>query len=140
MPSPHRDNVHRNQGVTLLVFVALVVGLFFLAVVRDNLALDVRPAAFGATFSTHYADYPGIDWKQAYAASLDELGLRRFRIPAYWDQLEAERGTYDFTILDYQVAEAKKRGAHILLAVGRKLPRWPECHVPAWAKELKEKD
>jgi hypothetical protein len=24
------------------------------------------------------------------------------------------------------------------LAVGRRLPRWPECHVPEWAKELSQ--
>jgi hypothetical protein len=26
------------------------------------------------------------------------------------------------------------------LAVGRRLPRWPECHVPEWARELSESE
>jgi hypothetical protein len=34
--------------------------------------------------------------------------------------------------------EASKRGAEVVLAVGRKTPRWPECHVPGWAAALEE--
>ena len=36
------------------------------------------------------------------------------------------------------LAEAGKRDARVLLAVGRKLFRWPECHDPLWAIELKD--
>ncbi|MEY4722495.1 MAG: hypothetical protein RLZZ324_8 [Candidatus Parcubacteria bacterium] len=140
MASAPAAKPRHNPGIALLTFVALVVGLFFLAVVRDNLGLDVRPAAFGATFSSKYATFLGLDWKKTYVASLDELGLRQFRIPAYWDALEPTRGTYDFSDLDFQVKEADKLGAHILMAVGRKLPRWPECHAPAWTAGMAEKD
>jgi len=30
------------------------------------------------------------------------------------------------------VAQAQERGAKIILAVGYRLPRWPECHQPEW--------
>ena len=32
------------------------------------------------------------------------------------------------------IEEAEKRGVKIILAVGRRLPRWPECHLPDWLK------
>ncbi len=38
--------------------------------------------------------------------------------------------------LDYQLAKANEVGAEVILGVGRRLPRWPECHVPVWAKSL----
>jgi len=40
--------------------------------------------------------------------------------------------------LDWQIQEAKKRKVEVILAVGRKVPRWPECHIPSWAKNLSE--
>ena len=34
-----------------------------------------------------------------------------------------------------EIAKKYKTGA--ILAVGMKVPRWPECHIPEWAKNLK---
>jgi hypothetical protein len=34
--------------------------------------------------------------------------------------------------------EAEKNNARIVLTVGQKTPRWPECHNPAWATALSE--
>jgi len=50
--------------------------------------------------------------------------------------VEPAAGSYNFTELDYQIARAEAVGAEVILAVGRRLPRWPECHVPAWAAPL----
>ena len=33
-----------------------------------------------------------------------------------------------------------KRDAKIILAIGRKLPRWPECHVPAWLEGMTKEE
>jgi hypothetical protein len=66
---------------------------------------------------------------------LDDLGAPRLRLAAYWDELEPSPGRFDFSALDWQLDEAERRGATVLLAVGRKLPRWPECFVPTWARQ-----
>lgn len=87
---------------------------------------------FGVTFSKPFAEKLGYDWKAVYLAILDELGARAFRLPAYWDEIEKEKGVYDFSDLDWQINEAGKRGAKIILAIGQRLPRWPECHIPEW--------
>lgn len=95
--------------------------------------------AYGVTFSTLYAKELGLDWKQAYLATLDDLGVRKLRLPVYWDAVEAKKGAYDWSEVDWMLEEAAKRDADVILAVGRKTPRWPECHVPGWAASL-EKD
>jgi len=89
---------------------------------------------FGITFSNKYATYLGLDWKKAYLAILDDLQVKNLRLIAYWDQIEPTSGKYDFTDLDFQISEAAKRNAKVVIAVGRKLPRWPECHDPSWIK------
>ena len=32
--------------------------------------------------------------------------------------------------------EAQARGAKVILVVGNRVPRWPECHTPAWTSSL----
>jgi len=50
--------------------------------------------------------------------------------------VEPTRDTWNWNELDTQVAMAQERDADVILAVGRRLPRWPECHVPDWASSL----
>jgi hypothetical protein len=95
---------------------------------------------FGVTFSKLYAEELQIDWKSAYIAILDDLLVRRIRISAYWSEVEPENGKFNFNDLDFQINEAKKRNVDIIVAIGQKLPRWPECHIPEWVDdETREK-
>lgn len=89
----------------------------------------------GMTFSDRYAEDLGLDWREAYLAHLDDLGVRKLRLPVYWDRTEPESGTYRFEDLDWQLEEAAKRNAEVILAVGQRVPRWPECHIPPWIGE-----
>lgn len=121
-----------------MVLVSMVIGVFMIQIVATNLDLEEKPVALGATFSKKYAESLGLDWKETYLAMLDDLKVKRLRIPAYWDDIEPEPGVYNFSIVDWQLQEAAKRGVTVILAVGRKLPRWPECHAPAWTEGTPE--
>jgi len=91
---------------------------------------------YGITFSKKHASDLGLDWKKTYQAILDDLGVRRVRLAAYWDEVEKAPGIYRYKDLDWQVKEASQRKADIILAVGGRLPRWPECHYPKWAENM----
>ncbi len=92
--------------------------------------------SYGVSFSRFHADELGLDWKETYLALLDDLGVRRFRFSAHWPLTEPRDGVYNFRELDFQMAEARERDAAVILAVGRRLPGWPECHIPDWAAGL----
>lgn len=124
----------RRAIVYAFLVLAAVAGLVFWYG-RDAVRQTARPA-YGVTFSTQYAKSLGLDWKQAFIATLDDLGVRKFRIPVYWDDVESRRGSQDWSDIDWMLQQASARGADVILAVGRKTPRWPECHVPAWADAL----
>jgi len=126
----------RSAAAILAIALALLAGLFFWY--RASLPRSHAAPAFGVTFSAKYARELGLDWRAAYLATLDDLGVRHLRIPIYWDEAEPERGRYAWDDIDWMLDEAGKRGAGVTLAVGRKTPRWPECHVPGWAAALDE--
>lgn len=112
---------------------AVLGGILFLILTIHSVPSRIT---YGVTFSTMHAEELGLNWRAAYKAILDDLKVRNLRIPAYWPRVEAERNVYDWSELDFQMSEAQKRDAHVVLAVGRRLPRWPECHIPGWAQKL----
>lgn len=87
---------------------------------------------WGTTFSVKYSRELGLDWKMTLTKIL-ELDFQSIRICAYWDLLEPSRGTFDFDDLDTQIEMASAKNLEITLALGRKVPRWPEFHEPDWA-------
>jgi hypothetical protein len=93
-----------------------------------------RDVTLGVTFSSRYAEDLGLDWKEAYKATLDEIGVKKVRLPVYWDRVESRPGEYDFSDIDWQLEEARRRNVEVVLAVGQKVPRWPECFIPEWAQ------
>ena len=95
---------------------------------------------WGVSFSQKQADLLSLSWKETYLAILDDLKVPALKISAYWDLVEPVNGEYDFEDLDFQIQEAEKRNIMTILAFGRKVPRWPECHIPEWAKGLDAKE
>src|SRR3989344_2063058 len=122
---------------TALLFVFGLVMLIFLGQVVFSLIYQF-PAKinYGVTFSPKFAEYLALDWKKIYIQILDELGVKNLRLPAYWDELEAKENAFNFDDVDFMIKEASIRHVKVILVVGAKQPRWPECHYPAWAKAL----
>lgn len=92
---------------------------------------------FHLAFSNTFASAIGVDWREAYQTILDELKPEKVRVAAYWDEIERVSGEYDFSSLDYQIDQAKERGVRVVLALGIKVPRWPECYIPGFYQENK---
>jgi hypothetical protein len=91
---------------------------------------------WGVTFSRSQAEYLGFDWKTMYLDILNDLQPKKLRLVAYWETMEAQPDLWYFQDIDEMLAEADKRGLDVTLAIGLKVPRWPECHYPAWYKDL----
>ncbi|PIT94493.1 hypothetical protein COT98_03170 [Candidatus Falkowbacteria bacterium CG10_big_fil_rev_8_21_14_0_10_39_9] len=94
--------------------------------------LKYRSGYFGVTFSIKMARELGLNWKETFAAIIDDLQVKNVRLPVYWDQIAPKRGEYNFADYDWILNEGKIRNVEFVLDVGYRLPRWPECHAPAW--------
>lgn len=120
------------------ILIVLLGAVLVLGVLTYALAYKPKPESitYGMSFNTMYARELGLDWKTAYDAIIDDLGVRHFRLAAHWPMVEPEPGVFNFEELDYQIERAEETGSEVVFAVGRRLPRWPECHVPDWAQKL----
>ncbi len=116
----------------LLIILILIIafGVFYFSLQKRPTPEKIN---YGVSFNTLYAKELGLDWQEVYEAILNDLGVRRFRLAAHWDMIEPKDNEWNFVELDKQIDLAEEKDAEIILAVGRRLPRWPECHIPEWA-------
>uniref|UniRef100_A0A7C4TLQ1 GH10 domain-containing protein n=1 Tax=candidate division WWE3 bacterium TaxID=2053526 RepID=A0A7C4TLQ1_UNCKA len=95
---------------------------------------------YGVTFSWKYAAEMGLDWKETYLQTLDDLQARNLRLVVYWEDTEPTKDNYDYSNIKWQLEEADKRNANVILSIGRKVPRYPECFEPKWWRGISSKD
>lgn len=93
-----------------------------------------QPYVLGTSFIPAYAQSLGLDPQQTMDGLINDVGVRNFRLVSYWNQMEPAPGTYDFSTLDWQFKKVEAAGGQITLSVGLRQPRWPECHMPDWAR------
>lgn len=118
------------------VIIALVV-LFALAAYASMFFVNnSRKPVYGVSFDPEYARYLMPDAGQGFLAVINDWNFKHVRLPIHWDVVEKNRGEFDFSDIDWYVDRAGDKGVKLILSIGQKTPRWPECHLPAWALEL----
>ncbi len=113
-----------------LGILAILFAFYFIGLPKE------KDVSWGANFSQKHAQSLGLDWKEAYASIIDELGAKKIRLGTYWDYIEWEKGSYHFDELDWQIKEAEKRNVELIVVIGMKTTGWPECHIPDWASNM----
>ncbi|OGL66367.1 hypothetical protein A2856_01570 [Candidatus Uhrbacteria bacterium RIFCSPHIGHO2_01_FULL_63_20] len=120
-----------NRLPALIALVAVALGALG---AWTNRALPTP--ALGVTFSPEHAWNLGEDPDRLFASVVEDLGVKRVRLPVYWSRVEPSEGNRDFSLYDRLVRRAEEHGVELTLVVGEKVPRWPECFVPDWAEGL----
>ena len=118
-----------------LIFLLLVAGFFFIG--SPPRAEEIK---WGVNFSQKHSQALGLNWQETYSAFLNDLGAKNIKIAVHWDLIELAEGEYYFEDLDWQIKTAEEKGAKLILVIGMKTPRWPECHIPEWAKSLSKEE
>lgn len=104
---------------------------------------QARPAekiVWGVNFSQKHSELLGLDWRGNYSALINDLGVKNIKLAAHWDLIEPGKNEYSFEDLDWQIRTAEEKGVNLLLVIGMKTPRWPECHIPQWAEGLDKEE
>lgn len=115
--------------LALLIFSLLILFVFAQKEVPQKIT-------YGISYNLPYVLELGLDPDVVFDAFVNDLKVRDFRLSTHWTLIEPIQNQFDFTWMDTDIRKVEKVNGHIILGVGRRLPRWPECHVPDWAKSL----
>ncbi len=121
-------------GWCLLVLICFFIFVYLFFYFKDKriLAPKQKDISWGVTFSQTMSTDLGLDWKTNYGAILNNLKPSAIRLVAYWNLVQPQPDTWSFDDLDWQMEEAKKANIPVVLTIGQRVPRWPECHYPDW--------
>lgn len=120
----------KKTMLTIVIIILALYGLIWLFSIKKH---DIE---YGISFNQNHAASLDLDWREAYVRMLDDLKPKYVRIAAMWSEIEKDQDNFDFIDTDWMMSQAERRGIKVTLVVGQKAPRWPECHVPGWAKSL----
>lgn len=118
--------------VGIIILIIFILGYFY----TQFTPTPIEKQEWGVTFSHRHAEYLGFDWKTMFIDIVNDLKPRKMRLMVYWEDSEPELGKFDFQDIDEMLIEAEKKDIDIILVLGHKQPRWPECHHPAWYNDL----
>lgn len=132
--------MHKVFLIAVSVVLILVVSVFVGDLLFKKLYTSPKHFQFGVSFSPKYATYLKLDWRQIYIRILDELKVKHIRLPTYWDLIEKEDKKYDFSDIDFMLHEAQKADVKVILTLGARQYRWPECYFPPFVKQMSLSD
>lgn len=121
-----------SLSLKLLGIIFIILGLYILAFSHP----PAGEPKLGITFSPKYAMQLNLNPQATFIKILDELRVKSLRLPVYWDEVETFPNDLNFSSVDYYLDIAKSRDVKVILSLGYKQPRWPECFDPPWIKNL----
>jgi hypothetical protein len=127
----------KKVSMWVIIIAILVMGIVVMEIFSRHRNTN---QIYGVSFNAEYAAYLGLDSDKVFQTILNEWNFKYIRLSATWDEIEMARGIYDFSSLNKLMDAAALSGAKVTLAVGQKIPRWPECHAPSWAASLSDNE
>ncbi|HSX45653.1 MAG TPA: beta-galactosidase [Candidatus Saccharimonadia bacterium] len=123
------------SAVVLALVVLMVVMMYGIAQWYIHSERSI-PLQQGVSFIPDYAQSLGVNPQKTMDALIG-IGVKQFRLVSYWSDGEPQPGYYDFSQLDWEFQKAEATHVKVILTVGLRQPRWPECHAPNWADTSK---
>ncbi len=123
-----------------MYFVLIILFFFIIFLISHRHIYQPSELSYGVTFSKKQAIALGLDWQRVFREILLDLQVKKIRLSAYWDEVEPKPNYFEWSDLDWQIKEAANAEAGVILAIGMRLPRWPECHLPSWTNNIDIKE
>lgn len=130
----------RSPFFPALIFLLGSICVVIAATLVEDAFLPKKPLTFGVTFIPSYAVYLGVDPQKTLNALLSDMHVKLFRLSVPWDRVEPNQDQFTWNEIDWQLAALEKNNATAIVAIGRRSPRWPECHDPSWIQGLHTAD
>lgn len=121
--------------VIFAVIIIIFASYFFIGKTQTQ-----EKITWGIDFSQSQTEYLGLNWKEAYLAIINDLGVKNIKLHTNWNWIEGKKDNFYFDDIDWQIKQAEQKNVQIIYVIGMKTGRWPECHLPDWSINLSEKN
>ena len=88
----------------------------------------------GASFSHVHLRSLGLNPLRAIEG-FKTLNLPWIRLGCYWNEIEKQKGKYDFGNIEPLIEFCEKNNINVVLTIGMKASRWPEYYLPDWLEK-----
>jgi drug/metabolite transporter (DMT)-like permease len=123
----------------IIGIIIIAAGLFLLSMAEQS-PQKSKQYTIGVNYAPRFAQQLGLDPLPTFKRALEELNIKHVRLAIYWDEFETVDGVFNKDyMLDY-LNLAAINDTKVVLVVGYKLPRWPECYPPEWARGLPKEE
>jgi len=129
-----------SKKLKIIIYIAIFLLAVFALYFFLGRAPEQKNITWGVNFSQMQAESLKLDWKKVYSAIIEDLGEKKIKLLVQWDWVEGKKDDYYFDDVDWQVQQAEKNNVNLIMVIGQKTGRWPECHIPSWAASLPEKE
>lgn len=128
-----------RKSYKIIIFIFITGACIFAPLLLSvNTSQADNEVLWGVNFSESQAIYLGLDPEETYSAIINDLGAKYIKLHINWNATEPTNDEFDFSSLDRQIAEAEANDVKLILVIGMKTGRWPECHTPTWVKNVPE--
>src|SRR3989344_4526072 len=121
------------RAFLLIFFVAFVfVITAFLSPIPNRRTKSGYRPLYGVSYSFEQAGWYCLNPRDSYVQMLEEFKFDWVRLPFFWNQMVDDDGSFNqnFEDLKFAIGEAQKRGVKVIVAIGAKVPYFPEYHWP----------
>ncbi len=80
-----------------------------------------------------------LEYMKPYWTNLVQLNLNTVLAPVYWDLIEPQEGSFDFTLVDGLIKDARKHNLRLVLLWFASWKNSMSCYAPAWVKENQQR-
>lgn len=104
---------------------------------------DIKDINFGVAYSEPHCQWLFGDSRTPQSVLREivfDLEIKNYRLEAYWNNIQKNNSEeLDTSSLDWQLKLMEEcKAKNVILCLGRKVPHWPEYHVPEWVQGLSE--
>lgn len=125
-----------KKMLSIFILIIIAIGLYFFL----GSAPKPKSIVWGVNFSQMHAENMGLNWRNVYSSIINDLKVKYIKLVINWDWVNGKKDVYFFDDIDWQVKKAEENNVNIVMVIGMKTGRWPECHIPAFAKNLSGED
>ena len=80
-----------------------------------------------------------LEYMEPFWPRLEKLNLNTVLAPVYWDLIEPQEGTFDFTLVDGLVKDARRHNIRLVLLWFASWKNSMSCYAPVWVKTNQER-